>query len=152
MWLPRPRSRWDRFTDVQGLQSEIDRLFTALSGRSDRTATLPEVGWTPRTDIYQTKDEMVAVVELPGVDQSDIEISVVGDTLTVRGRRPQQEDVKDENYLRGERHFGPFVRTFVLPSVVDAGRIKAAYKDGLLEIRLPKREEARPRAIPIEVA
>ncbi len=152
MWVPILRSHWGPFADVQGLQREMNRLYTALSGRSDRTATLPEVAWTPSTDIYETKDEIVAVLELPGVDQSEIDISLVENTLTVRGRRPRSETVEGESCHRGERHFGPFVRTFVLPSVVDADRIKAAYKDGLLEIQLPKREEAKPRPIPIEVA
>ncbi len=152
MWVPRLRSHWDPFTDVQGLQHEVNRLFTALSGRSDRTATLPEVNWTPSTDIYETKDEIVAVVELPGIDQSEIDITLIGDTLTVRGTRPRKGEVEGEHYLRGERSFGPFVRTLVLPSVVDANGVKAAYKDGLLEIRLPKREEAKPRPIPVEAA
>jgi HSP20 family protein len=152
MWLPILRDQWGPFADVQGLQREMNRLFTTLSRRSDRTATPPEVSWTPSTDIYETTDEMIAVVEVPGVDRSEIEISVVEDTLTVRGRRHQKEQVQDEHYLRGERHFGPFVRTLALPSVVDTDRIKATYKDGLLEIRLPKRDEAKPRPIPIEVA
>jgi HSP20 family protein len=152
MWVPTLRSHWDALTDVQGLQREINRLFTALSGRPDRTATLPEAGWTPSTDVYETTEEFVAVVELPGIDQKEIEISLFGDTLTVRGSRPRKESSEGEHQLRGERCFGPFVRTIAVPSVVDADRIKATYKDGLLEIRLPKREEAKPRAVPVEAA
>ncbi|MBI2903470.1 MAG: Hsp20/alpha crystallin family protein [Candidatus Methylomirabilis oxyfera] len=130
----------------------MNRLFPASAGRPGHPTTLPEAAWTPRTDIYETKDAVVAVLELPGVDQQEVEISLVGDTLSVRGKRQRAHDVEEENYHRVERSFGPFSRALVIPSVVDASRIKAVYRDGLLEIRLPKREEAKPRAIPIEEA
>lgn len=150
-WLPTLRSRRDPFAEMQDLQREMNRLLNAFSGRTDRVAAT-EAPWTPAADIYETKDEMVAVLELPGVNQKEIDISLVGDTLTVRGERRREEQVGEENYYRAERTIGPFSRTIVLPSVVDAARIKAVYKDGLLEIRLPKREEAKPRPIPIEGA
>jgi len=152
MWVPRLRSHWDALTDVRGLEREMNRLFTALSRRPDRMPSLPGIGWTPSTDVYETTEEIVAVVELPGVDQKEIDISLVGDTLTVRGNRPRKDESEGENYLRGERYFGPFVRSLVVPSVVDADRITATFKDGLLEVRLPKREEAKPRPIPVEAA
>jgi HSP20 family protein len=137
---------------MQDLEGEMNRALKAFSGRAGRTATLPEVGWTPPADIYETKDEMVIVLELPGVNQKEVEISVVGDTLSVRGERRLAAEVEEENRHRVERSFGPYFRALVLPSVVDSSRIKAIYKDGLLEIRLPKREEAKPRAIPVEGA
>jgi len=130
----------------------MNRLFTALSGRPDRTATPPGVGWTPSTDVFETAEEIVAVVELPGVDRKEIDISLVGDTLTVRGSRPRKVEGEGENCLRGERYFGPFARTLAVSPVVDPDRITASFKDGLLEIRLPKREEAKPRPIPVEAA
>ena len=151
-WLPRLRTQWNPFPEMQDLQREMNRLFNAFSGRTERAATLPEVGWTPAADIYETKDEMLAVLELPGVNQKEIDISLVGDTLTVRGERRREEHIEEENYHRVERSFGSFSRTLVLPSVLDPDRIKAFYKDGLLEIRLPKREEAKPKPIPIEGA
>lgn len=118
----------------------------------DRAATLSKATWTTAADIYETKDEMVAVLELLGVNQKEIDISLVDDTLNIRGERRREVHAEEASYHQVERSDGPFSRTLVLPSVVDAHRIKAAYKDGLLEIRLPKREDAKPRAIPIEDA
>lgn len=151
-WLPSLRIQWDPFAGSRDLQKEMDRLFDVFSGRADRAATPPEVAWTPAADIYETKDEMVAVLELPGVSQKEIDISLVGDTLSVRGKRHREDQVGEENYYRVERTYGPFSRTLLLPSMADADRIKAVYKNGLLEIRLPKREEAKPKPIPIEGA
>ena len=151
-WLPRLRTQWDPFAEMQDLEGEMNRALKAFSGRARRTATHPEVGWTPPADIYETKDEMVIVLELPGVNQKEVEISLVGDTLNVRGERRRAEEVEGDDYHRVERTFGPYFRALVLPSVVDSSRIKAVYKDGLLEIRLPKREEAKPRVIPVEGA
>jgi HSP20 family protein len=130
----------------------MNRLVDVFSKRADRAATPQEVAWTPAADIYETKDEMVAVLELPGVSQKEINISLVGDTLSVRGERHREDQVGEENYYRVERTYGPFSRTLLLPSMVDADRIKAVYNNGLLEIRLPKREEAKPKPIPIEGA
>jgi len=151
-WLPRLRTQWDPFADMQDLEGEMNRALKAFSGRAGRTATLPEVGWTPPADIYETKDEIVIVLELPGVNQKEVEISLVGDTLNVRGERRRAVEVEGDDCHRVERTFGPYFRALVLPPVVDSSRIKAVYKDGLLEIRLPKREEAKPRVIPVEGA
>jgi len=151
-WLPRLGTQWDPFAEMQDLEGEMNRALKAFSGRAGRTATLPEAAWTPPTDIYETKDEMVMVLELPGVNQKEVEISLVGDTLSVRGERHRAEEVEEDDCHRVERRFGPYFRALVLPSAVDSSRIKAIYKDGLLEIRLPKREEAKPRAIPVEGA
>lgn len=151
-WLPRLRTQWDPCAEMQNLEREMNRALKTFSGRAGRTATLPEAAWTPPADIYETKDEVVMVLELPGVNQKEVEISLVGDTLSVRGERHRAEEVEEDDCHRVERRFGPYFRALVLPSVVDSSRIKAIYKDGLLEIRLPKREEAKPRAIPIEGA
>jgi HSP20 family protein len=151
-WLPAFRGQWDPFAEMQDLQREMNRLFNVFSGRVGRAATLSEVAWTPAADIYETQDEWVAVLELPGVNHKEIDISLVGDTLTVRGERRREEQVGEENYYRIERNIGPFSRSLVLPSAVNAERIRATYRDGLLEIRLPKREEAKPKPIPIETA
>jgi len=146
-WLPRLGTQWDPCAEMhQALEREMNRALKAFSGPADRTATLPKVSWTPPVDIYETKDEMVVILELP------VEISLVGDTLSVRGERRPAAEVEEENCHRVERRSGPYFRALVLPSVVDSSRIKAIYKDGLLEIRLPKREEAKPRTIPIEGA
>lgn len=151
-WLPKLRTHWDPFAEMQDLQRDMNRFLDVFSGRTERGATLSEASWTPTADIYETKDEMVAILELPGINQKDVEISLVGNTLTVRGERHREDQVGEENYYRVERSCGPFSRTLLLPSVVDPDRIGAAYRNGLLEIRLPKREEAQPTSIPIEGA
>ncbi len=151
-WLPHLGTEWTPFAETQDLQQELNRLFNIFSQSTDRSEALPEAPWTPSGDVYETKDEIVAVLELPGVREKDLDISVVGDTLTVRGERHREKQPEEERYYRLERTVGPFSRTFVLPSVVDADRIKAVLKDGLLEIRLPKREEAKPRSIPVHTA
>jgi HSP20 family protein len=150
--LPSLKTHWDPFAGIQDIQKEMNGVFDAFFKRIDRPGTSPDVGWTPAADIYETKDEIVAVLELPGVDQKEIDISLVGDTLTVRGERHREYKVGDESYYRVERVHGPFSRTLLLPSMVDADGIKAVYRNGLLEIRLPKREEAKPKTIPIEGA
>ncbi len=150
--LPSLRSHRNPFAGIQDIQEEVHRVFDAFFGRTDRPGIAPEVAWTPAADIYETKDEIVAILELPGVNQKELDISLVGDTLTVRGQRHPEEKVGDEGYYRVERVYGPFSRTLLLPSMVDADRIKAVYNNGLLEIRLPKREEAKPKPIPIEGA
>src|SRR5574341_1990444 len=117
-WLPRLRTRWDPFAEMQDLEGEMNRALKAFSGRAGRTATLSEVGWTPPVDIYETKDEMVVVLELPGVDQKEVEISLVGDTLNVRGERRWPVEVEKQSRHRVERSFGSFFRALVLPSEV----------------------------------
>ena len=151
-WLPKRRTYWDPCAEMQDLQRGMNRLLDVFSGRTERGATLSEASWTPTADIYETKDEMVAVLELPGINQKEVDISLVGDTLTVRGERHRDDQVGEENYYRVERSYGPFSRTLLLPSVVVPDRIRAVYRNGLLEIRLPRREEAKPKSIPIEGA
>jgi HSP20 family protein len=107
--------------------------------------------WSPRLDIVETKDEMIVRVDLPGVKQSDIDISVRNDSLMIRGERKEEKETREENYYRRERAYGTFSRSIPLPSGVKAEQIKATYQDGVLEVRFPRPEETKSKQIKIEV-
>ncbi|HEV8310564.1 MAG TPA: Hsp20/alpha crystallin family protein [Methylomirabilota bacterium] len=107
--------------------------------------------WAPAVDIYETKDDLVVTAELPGVKEKDVHLSIVGDVLSLRGQRVLDNQVKEENYHRIERWTGSFERHIQLPIRVQADRVRATYRDGVLEIRLPKVEEVKPREIKIDV-
>ena len=115
--------------------------------------TTPSNTWMPPVDIFQTGDhELVLKAELPDMTREDIEVTVEHNTLTLRGTRKLPEDVKEGQYRRIERSYGTFSRTFTLPNTVDAGKVAADYKHGVLTVKLPFREEAKPRTINVEVA
>lgn len=143
---------WDPFVNVADLRKRMDDIFGEFFGRTPFRMATTEAMWSPRVDIHETKDSILVQVELPGVKQEDIEISIVGDTLTLKGERKRETEVKEDQYHRIERSSGSFQRSILLPSVVDPNRVKATYRDGVLEIQLPKKEEAKPKEIKVEVA
>jgi len=138
----------DPFRELTDMQTEINRAFDAYFG--PRPATR-ERTWAPAIDVYETRDDLVVAVELSGVREKDIHLSMAGDVLSLRGQRGGAADAREENYHRIERWSGPFERHVQLPIPVQADRIRASYRDGVLEIRLPKLPEVRPREIKIEV-
>ncbi len=140
--------RLDPFRELTDMQTEINRAFDAYFG--PRTAA-PERTWAPAIDVYETRDDLVVAVELSGVREKDIHLSMMGDVLSLRGQRGTAADAREENYHRIERWSGPFERHVQLPIPVQADKIRASYRDGVLEIRLPKLPEVRPREIKIEV-
>jgi HSP20 family protein len=107
--------------------------------------------WSPSCDIYETKNEIVVKAEIPGVKKEDIKLSLQENVLTLTGERKFEEETKKENYVRVERGYGSFMRSFTLPSYVDVKKIGAEFKDGLLEVKLPKSEETKPKEIEIKV-
>lgn len=109
--------------------------------------------WMPAVDIYQTGDhEVVLKAELPGMSRDEIDINIENFVLTVKGEKKAAGDVKDEQYHHVERRYGSFTRSFSLPQTVDTNKVSAEYKDGVLTVRIPLREEARPRQIKVDVA
>lgn len=143
-------SRWDSIPGLNALQDQVNRLFDeSLSrGRSGES----EMGtWAPAVDIYETEQELVIKADLPEVNQHDIDIRVENNVLTVRGERKFQSEVGQDNFLRIERAYGPFNRSFSLPNTIHTEKIKADYRDGVLFIRMPKREESKPKQIRIGV-
>jgi HSP20 family protein len=141
----RPRDIWNPFSD---LQEDINKLFDLSS---DRLRGEGAIIWSPSLDVYEEKDELVVKADLPGLKQDEIDIAIQGDVLTLKGERKQETEVKEKGYYRCERCYGSFQRSVALPYPVDQGKVKATYKGGVLEVRLPKSEEARQKKIKIDV-
>jgi len=146
--------RWEPFRDLVGIQDRMNRLFDeAFRGARGTSEEEWALGgsWAPMVDIYEQNGDIVLKAELPGVDPKDVDIRVENNTLTLRGQRHFDKDVKRESYHRVERSYGAFSRAFTLPNVVDTEKIKADFKDGVLRLTLPKREEAKPKQISINI-
>jgi HSP20 family protein len=145
--------RWtDPFKDFAQLQGRINRVFNDAYGRQDE-GLLTSGSWVPPVDIYHNGDhEVVLKAELPDMAREDIDITVENGTLTIKGEKKLSQDVKEEQFHRIERHYGAFSRSFSLPLTVDATKVGADYKNGVLTVRLPLREEAKPRSIKVDVA
>ncbi len=139
--------RWDPFRNLTNLQEQVNRLFeSSFRGRTDESALTT---WAPSVDIYETENELVLKADLPEVSEKDIDIHVENNMLTVRGERKFEQKVKEENYLRIERSYGSFSRSFSLPNTVDTEAIKAEYKNGVLTVFMPKRAESKPKQVKI---
>jgi HSP20 family protein len=141
--------RWDPFRDLNLLQDRMNRLFddAGRSWRNDEPAATTT--WSPSVDIFETEGEIVVNAELPGMERKDIALHLENNVLTLRGERRFQKETKDENYHRIERSYGNFSRSFSIPATVDEEKIRADYKDGVLKIMLPKKEQAKPKQIKI---
>ena len=149
-WRPVNQSvvRWDPFREVGDLQSEMNRVFDGFFGGS--VAGLDRV-WAPAVDMFETKDDLMVRAELPGMAEKDVELSITGDVLTLRGERGAAAEGQ-ESVHRSERWYGKFERSLSLPIPIQADKVKATYRDGVLTIQLPKAEEVKPRTIKIDVA
>ena len=146
----RPFGIMERGEGVRDIQGEVNRLFDSFFGRGTATATgASGRGWIPAVDMYETKDHVVLNVELPGLHEKDISLSITGDRLTVRGERQFNEQLTDESFYHVERAYGKFERIVQLPIPVDTAHVTATYRDGVLEVKLPKAEEVRPREIKV---
>jgi HSP20 family protein len=145
--------RWtDPFREFAQLQDRINRAFSDAYGRQD-DGLLTSGAWAPPVDIYQNGEhEVVLKAELPDMTREDIDITVDNGTLTIRGEKKFSSEVKEESFHRIERRYGTFSRSFSLPQTVDTGKVGAEYKNGVLTVRLPLREEAKPRQIKVDVA
>jgi HSP20 family protein len=148
--------RWtDPFREFAQLQDRINRVFTDTYGRNAGTdeGLMTSGTWVPPVDIFQNGDhEVVLKAELPDMTREDIDITVDNGTLTIRGEKKFSNEVKEEQFHRIERRYGMFSRSFSLPPTVDTGKVAAEYRNGLLTVRLPLREEAKPRQIKVDVA
>lgn len=149
-WNRPQLSAWGSFGGLSTLRNEIDRLFDVPLSELAR-ASLFLNGATPAVDVYEDKENFVVKAELPGMKKDDIDVSLHDGTLSISGERKSEEKVENGEVHRSERFFGRFQRTVALPSSVDAGKIKAQYKDGVLTVTLPKAEEAKPKQINVQV-
>lgn len=144
-------TRFDPFRELTTLQDRMNRLFGDVYLRDEDIAQ--RGNWVPPVDIFETAGrDLVIKVELPDVNREDVEVTVENNTLTLRGEKKLPADVKEEQFRRVERRYGNFTRSFTLPNTVDAGKVSAEFKNGVLTVKLPFKDEAKPRTINVEVA
>jgi len=143
-------ARWEPFRGLSTLHDQVNRLFneTMFQGRGDESAL---TSWAPAVDIYETPNELVVKADLPDMQEKDIDIRVENNLLTIGGERKFEKNISEDNYLRAERSYGSFSRSFSLPNTVSTESIHAEYKNGVLTVNLPKREESKPRQVKINV-
>jgi HSP20 family protein len=152
--VPYRKSDWmvDPFRELENLQDQMNRLFDfSLSGNSLGRSTLLGGQWAPAIDIYDSKENILVKAELPGLKKDEIEVSIENDQLVIKGEKKKDNQVKEDDYVKTERFYGSFYRTIQLPSSVHTDKVNAAYKDGVLSLTLPKKEEAKPKQIKIDV-
>jgi HSP20 family protein len=143
--------RWDSMRNMAAHQARMSRMFEGFYGSPQED--LARGSWVPAVDIYSNgQHELVLKAELPDMKEEEIDLTVEDNTLTLRGERRLDTQVTEEQFHRIERNYGPFARTFALPPTVDAGKVSAEYKAGVLTVRLPLREEAKPKQIKVQVA
>ncbi len=142
-------NRWEPFRGAATLQEQVNRLFGSALEHSGEESNL--TSWAPAVDIYETEHELVVKADLPEIDPKDLDIRVENNILTIRGERKFEKKVNEENYLRVERAYGSFSRSFSLANTVNSEAIKADYQNGVLTLTVPKREEAKPKQIKINV-
>ena len=145
----RTLTRWEPFRGATSLQDQINRVFNDVLERTGEESSL--TAWAPAVDIYETEHELVLKADLPDIDPKDLDIRVENNILTIRGERKFEKNVSEENYLRVERSYGSFTRSFTLANTVNSEAIKAAYENGVLTLSIPKREEAKPKQIKVNV-
>jgi HSP20 family protein len=144
-------TRWDPFRDLMAIQDRMNRLFQETMARQRGQEEIEVGQWSPAVDIVETADRIVVRADLPGLDQSEIEVRVDDNMLTLRGDRRTASDARPEDYHRAERPHGPFVRSFGLPPHVDQAAVRATQKNGVLEVTLPKKKEAKVSSIKVDV-
>lgn len=145
--------RLDNWSDFGSLQDKINRMFDdtfrslSISDREEM-----ETGnWTPSVDVVENNDNYLVKADIPGVKKDDLKVDVKNGTLVIKGEKKQEEKVEKDNYIRVERSYGNFIRSFTLPTNVDSSKINAKFTDGVLEITIPKKEEAKPKEVKINV-
>jgi len=145
-WRPRwGITPWRPFRELE----EWERRFDDLFGQPLWRLPVEERGWMPALDVFEKEDRFVVKAELPGMKEDDIDVSVVGDTLSIKGEKKTETEVKDEDYYRCERSYGSFYRSIPIPSNVDANKIEASFEDGILEVALPKSAKVKPKKIAV---
>ena len=147
-WKARERGL-DLFEDLEDFQREMNRLFDFGLRRPLKVngSSL----WAPAVDIVDEKDQIKVKADLPGLKKENIEVNVENDVLTIKGEKKEEKETKEKDYIRSERYYGSFHRAFTLPASVDASKVNASYKEGVLEIALPKKEGAKPKQAKVDI-
>jgi len=150
-WRPGRRLiPWQPFREMEELERRFEDIFSRpLLPSIWRRLPMEERGWAPAIEIFEKEDKYLVKAELPGMKQEDIDVSLVGDTLTIKGERKAESEVKEEDYYCCERSYGSFFRSIALPSNVDAKKIEASYEDGVLEVSLPKAPEVKQKKVSV---
>ena len=141
-------NRWDPFREVAALQNRVNSLFREMN---EGDSPLTTASFVPAVDIYEDVNKVVLKLEVPGMEEKDLDVRVENNTLTVKGERKFEKDEKEENFHRIERRYGSFYRAFTLPSTVDTGNVQANYNAGVLKLELSKKPEAQPKQIKVNV-
>jgi HSP20 family protein len=144
-------TRFEPFREFVTLQDRINRVFRD-SYKDSEDESLTTSSFAPAVDVYEDEHNVTLKIEVPGIDEKDIDVRLENNTLTVHGERKIEKEEKEENYRRVERQYGSFTRTFTLPTTVDSEKVSATYDKGVLKIALPKKAEAKPKQIKVNVA
>ena len=144
-------TRWEPFREFATLQDRMNRLFRESLNEDGREEALLTSSFAPAVDVYEDEHNVTLKIEVPGINEKDIDVRIENNTLTVHGERKIEKEEKEENYRRVERQYGSFTRTFNLPTTVDSDKVSANYDKGVLKIALPKKAEAKPKQIKVNV-
>jgi HSP20 family protein len=144
-------ARWDPFREFVTIQDRMNRLFRDSFGPEGREEALTTTTFAPPVDVYEDEHNVTLKIEVPGIEEKDIDVRIENNTLTVHGERKFEKEEKEENYRRVERQYGSFTRTFTLPNTVDQESVQANYEKGVLKIKLAKKAEAKPKQIKVNV-
>lgn len=145
--------RWDPFRELEEVSDRLNRMFARpVASRTNGKETMIVADWTPSVDISETEGEYQINAEIPDVKKEDVKVTLEDGVLTIQGERKHEKEEKGKKFHRIERSYGSFVRTFSLPDVIDEEKVKAEFKDGVLNLHLPKSEKAKPKAIEVKVA
>jgi len=147
--MPRRITPWHSFKELEDTMRHFDDMFAHPLLPIWRRVPSKEEEWAPAIEVFEKNDKYVVKADIPGVKEEDVDVSVVGDTLTIRGKREAEHEVKEEDYYCCERSYGSFFRSIALPSNVDAKKIDASFEDGVLEVSLPKTAEVKPKKIAV---
>src|SRR5579864_4280271 len=143
-------TRWEPFREFTTLQDRMNRLFRDSFG-PEADQSLATSSFAPPVDVYEDEHNITLKIEVPGIDEKDIDVRIENNTLTVHGERKFEKEEKEENFRRVERQYGSFTRSFTLPNSVDPGQVSADYEKGVLKIKLAKKAEAKPKQIKVNV-
>jgi HSP20 family protein len=144
-------TRWDPFREFSTLQERMNRLFRDSYGPEGGNDALSTTNFAPLVDVYEDEHSITLKIEIPGIDEKDVDLRIENNTLTVHGERKFEKEEKEENYRRVERQYGSFTRSFTLPSTVDPEQVQASYDKGVLKVKLAKKAEAKPKQIKVSV-
>ena len=144
-------TRWDPFREFNTLQDRMNRLFRDSVGAGRARSVFGHQRFAPPVDVYEDEHNITLKIEVPGIDEKDIDVRIENNTLTVHGERKFEKEEKEENFRRVERQYGSFTRSFTLPTTVDAEKVSANYDKGILKISLAKKAEAKPKQIKVNV-